>query len=192
MWVFNIIVFSLVCIISKLFLKSITALISPFFWYCDTINISSEKPAIPAFNCFALPHYGWGLTLLSYNYWMYVFCPFTFASYLFNLSMILREYYIVEFELIPSTIFYLPTKWSTCSSLFIKLVEYFGGMCAPSISAAAKMYSSLLLRRLVGIPTMLLVLVNLMISQNICILTFPDSMRSHRCFREVHLIVGNI
>ena len=74
----------------------------------------------------------------------------------------------------------------------MRLVDYFGGLCKTSISSVATMYYSLSLRRLVGLPILILVVVNLITSQTLCLVKFTYSMMSHRCFREVHLSGGKI
>ena len=80
------------------------------------------------------------------------FCLSNFASYLFTRSMILLSYYIAEFGLIRSTIFCLPTQLSTCCRSFMRMIYYFGGLCAPSMYAVTIMYTSLSLKRLLGLP----------------------------------------
>ena len=106
--------------------------------------------------------------------------------------MTLLEYLIMEFGLNLSTIFLLPTQWSTCCRSFARLIASFGSPCALYISDIAKMYDYSSLRRWFALPILFLIVVRLITSLNIRFVLFPTAMRFHKWFREVHFNVGKI
>ena len=124
-------------------------------------NIYFRKSASPTWDLFALPYCGWGLTILSYHYFLLFFIyPFNDSAGILHCG--------ISINLINNI--FLPTQWISFSRLFIRLIYSFGGLCATSISSVATNYDSLSLRGLVGLPILLLVVVNLITSKTLCLL----------------------
>ena len=122
-----------------------------FCWlvYCLTRPLEAyiyfEILIIPAWVFFAFP--------IGYEVWHFYctfpgfFCPYDFGSYSFTRLITVWAYTIAGFGAISLTIFILPTQWSTCLSLVVRLFVSIQSECAPYISYVATMYDSSYLRR---------------------------------------------
>ena len=71
------------------------------------------------------------------------------------------------------------------------MIGYFGSPCAPYISTIAAIYTSLPLRRLVGLP-IFVVVVRPITSLTICLIPFLTSVSPHSCFTSLQFSGGNI
>ena len=120
------------------------------------------------------------------------FCSSSSSYFIFTCWINMQAYLCADCGLITLLMIHLPTSWSTCCSLLVKVSISLGSPCAPPIYNASTMYAYFSLRRLVLFPLLFLTTIFAITSLTILFVIFPTPMRSHMCFREEHFSEGNI